>query len=66
MKYTYTKFDETTLAMNIKTSHNCNVSTNFYHRDGRSKAVMQKHCNKVAELPAISEQVSPRQAVYPV
>ena len=41
-KYTYTKFDEKTLATNIKTPHNCNASTNFYHRDGRSEAVMQK------------------------
>ena len=66
MKYTCTKFDEKTLAMNIKTSHNCNASTNFNYRNGRSEAVMQKHCNKVAELPAISEQVFLRQAVYPV
>ena len=67
LKYTYTnnaKLNEKTLAMNIKTSQSCNTSTNFYHKDGRSEAVMQKHCKKVAEIPAIS--VSLRQAVYPV
>ena len=53
LKYTYLKLDDKTLAMNINTSHNCNVSTDYYHRDGRSEAVMQKNCNKVAELPAI-------------